>query len=451
MNEHATPEAILKAWIEQNVGEVVRLERQGRWRPAWFVDVKKDGQVLPLYVRGARADTIAQPQPLSFECEVFKVFGAGGVRTPKVYGFIEELPAIVMSLEPGGPDLSSASPAEYEAIWKQLVEQMLLIHQVDPAAMEQAGSPRPATADELGLAYYRRIEPLYLKGKCRPEPIIEFLRGWIDRNKPEQPNVAYPITVDAGQFIFEGDRLTAMLDFEFSALGDYHVDLAANRLRDLIEDVGDLNPMYRLYGELSGTPVDYHRIRYHTVVKGVLPPMHMAGPIGSGTATDYVQYMCWHVTWLRMGLEAVAEIKGWAMDPFTAPEPAPAGRFGLVNGLLEADLVKETVVDEVADYQRKRRLRLVRFQGKLDLYGAELERRYLDDVEKVLGRRPADAAQADAALEAHVVASDGSDDEALVRLFWRQLKGQSLLLADPTDAVNYESLTISLPPVGPDL
>src|SRR5205809_533293 len=178
MNSHSAPESILKAWIEHNVGEVVRLERQGRWRPAWFVDVKKDGQVLPLYVRGARADTIAQPQPLSFECEVFKMFGDGGVRTPTIYGFVAELPAIVMSLEPGGPDLSRASPSEREAIWKQLVDEMIAIHRVDPDLMEKAGSPRPATAEELGLAYYRRIESLYLADKRRPEPIIEFLRGW---------------------------------------------------------------------------------------------------------------------------------------------------------------------------------------------------------------------------------------------------------------------------------
>src|SRR5438046_865523 len=143
MNSHTTPEAILRAWIEHNLGEVVRLERQGRWRPAWFVDVRKNGQTLPLYVRGARSDATAQPQPLKFESDVFEIFGAGGVRAPKVYGFIEEMPAIVMSLEPGGPDLSRASPRDRDAIWKQLVDEMIAIHKVDPDLMEKAGSPRP--------------------------------------------------------------------------------------------------------------------------------------------------------------------------------------------------------------------------------------------------------------------------------------------------------------------
>src|SRR5207244_3372504 len=140
------------------------------------------------------------------------------------------------------------------------------------------------------------------------------------------------------------------------------------------------------------------------------------------------------------------EIKGWKMEEFAPPEPRPAARFDIVNRLLEADLLKEQITDEVAEYHRKRRLRSVRFLAKVDLYGDALETRFLDDVETVLGSRPADWAAAEAALEKHVQATDGSDDEALLRLLWRQLKGQSVLLADPEDAANYESLTIPLSP-----
>ncbi len=41
------------AWVEKTTGgKLVRAERQARWRPAWFLDVEKDGQILPLYWRG---------------------------------------------------------------------------------------------------------------------------------------------------------------------------------------------------------------------------------------------------------------------------------------------------------------------------------------------------------------------------------------------------------------
>ena len=32
-------EARIVAWLEARLGAVVRIERQPRWRPAWFVDV----------------------------------------------------------------------------------------------------------------------------------------------------------------------------------------------------------------------------------------------------------------------------------------------------------------------------------------------------------------------------------------------------------------------------
>ena len=34
----------------------MRISRQPRWRPVWFADVERDGEVLELCVRGDRTD-----------------------------------------------------------------------------------------------------------------------------------------------------------------------------------------------------------------------------------------------------------------------------------------------------------------------------------------------------------------------------------------------------------
>ena len=47
---------LVPAWLEDNLGRVVRIERQARWRPVWFADVERDGEVLELCVRGDRTD-----------------------------------------------------------------------------------------------------------------------------------------------------------------------------------------------------------------------------------------------------------------------------------------------------------------------------------------------------------------------------------------------------------
>ncbi|RYD41686.1 MAG: phosphotransferase family protein, partial [Verrucomicrobiaceae bacterium] len=50
-------EALITRWVDENLGaKVVRVDRQGRWRPAWFVEAQRDGQPLRLYIRGERTE-----------------------------------------------------------------------------------------------------------------------------------------------------------------------------------------------------------------------------------------------------------------------------------------------------------------------------------------------------------------------------------------------------------
>ena len=69
-------------WIEAHVGgRVVRIARQGRWRPAWHVDVDRDGRTLALYVRGERVENFL-PYSLEREFRVWRRLEAGGLRVP---------------------------------------------------------------------------------------------------------------------------------------------------------------------------------------------------------------------------------------------------------------------------------------------------------------------------------------------------------------------------------
>jgi hypothetical protein len=46
------PEHAIRQWIEARTGgRVIEMERQGRWRPAWFVSLTKNGAPQHLYVR----------------------------------------------------------------------------------------------------------------------------------------------------------------------------------------------------------------------------------------------------------------------------------------------------------------------------------------------------------------------------------------------------------------
>ena len=103
-------DAIVTRWIEAKLGPILRFERQGRWRPAWYVDVDTAHGPLTLYVRGDRGSGVqTQPQPLSFEYGLLQLLADSGMRVPHVYGYIEEIPAIVMQRLPGRADLRHAA------------------------------------------------------------------------------------------------------------------------------------------------------------------------------------------------------------------------------------------------------------------------------------------------------------------------------------------------------
>jgi hypothetical protein len=49
---------VVRDVLDANVGTVVALERQARWRPAWFATVERDGNQREICVRGERVDAL---------------------------------------------------------------------------------------------------------------------------------------------------------------------------------------------------------------------------------------------------------------------------------------------------------------------------------------------------------------------------------------------------------
>src|SRR3546814_12490437 len=79
--------ARIRAFVEEVTGgRIVRMERQVRWRPAWFADVEKNGEIIELHLRGDRAGDVAIFPELKRETALIKVFFAHGIPGPKSLG-----------------------------------------------------------------------------------------------------------------------------------------------------------------------------------------------------------------------------------------------------------------------------------------------------------------------------------------------------------------------------
>src|SRR3546814_2555430 len=84
---YSDDERKLVAFVEQVTGgRVTAMRRQPRWRPAWFVDVERDGLLLPIHIRGDRKSDIMPFPELAREAAIMEVLEEHGIPVPPIYG-----------------------------------------------------------------------------------------------------------------------------------------------------------------------------------------------------------------------------------------------------------------------------------------------------------------------------------------------------------------------------
>ncbi|MDJ0852382.1 MAG: phosphotransferase family protein [Myxococcota bacterium] len=430
----ALPEEWQRAfdWVEKTVGgRLVRWESQPRWRPAWFLDVERDGETVPLYWRGARREWGSDTSALDLERRVMEVFEKHDIRVPHPYGLCDDPPGLLMERVAGIPPNRDA--AESEAAWRAVMddylEQLARVHAIDPAEFEAAGFERPQSAERRGLGETPFFERGYREAKRAPDPLCEFLLRWVHRNVPKGREQTAFVVCDSGQFLWEKTRVTALHDFELAYIGDPAADLAGLRARDLSEPLGDIPRHLRKYAELTGAEPDLRAIDYHTIRFALTTPLTLAHLCVDPTPqANFVQYLVWYVVYARCPLEVLAHMQGFELDPPDLPGPAPSRRaagYGHLGTLLDP---AQAGGDAERAYELDRAHRVVQYLERVDAYGDALEADDLDDAGRVLGHRPATWAQADAELEAFVLKAGPESDAELTRLFHRRLSREEFLL-----------------------
>ncbi len=419
-------------WTEQQLGgRVVAWESQPRWRPACFFELEKDGELLPLYWRGARGEFHTSTKPLVREGAVIDVLERHGVPVPHSYGVCEDPPGLLLQKIPGRFSLDRANDDVHRAkVLDEYLSALAKIHSIPIEEFEAIGYRRPADAETSCMGETVGFERSYRAGKSVPDPMIEFQLAWVKRNVPKGREDLSFLVCDSGQFMFDDTGLTGLLDFELGYIGDYAADLAGFRTRDLTEPfVTPLGDVMRRYAELSGRDVDLRVVDFHTVRFALLNPLSVAHQVTNPVpAANYVQYLGWYVCYGRCGLEVMADMTGTELDSPSLPDERPSRRSAAIGQLVDLLDPKEAGDDGEAAYQLDRMQRTAVYLDRSDRYGAALEADDLDDVAKLLGHRPSSWQEADAELEALVFASGPERDAEFMRYFHRRLAREESLL-----------------------
>ena len=384
--------------------------------------------MLPLYVRGDREGT-AGSVPVSLEGAILTKLEAGGVAVPHVYGMIEEASAVVMDRLPGRANLATAdSDAERAAVMDQYMDALAAIHAMDPAGFVPLGFRMPADAERLAFSHFDQFEARYRPDKKRPEPLLEFGIAWLRRNVRRDRYDPRFVLGDPAQFMFEGDRMTGLLDVELAHIGDVAHDLAGLRLRTIPEPLGDIGRALRRYEAASGQKLYRAAIEFHTAQFSLATPLSLVTMLHDPRPMpEIVQYLEWFHQYSLTGIEAIAAIIGVDLPDVTLPAPMPGRNTGIADHL-PATIEALAMDDDTGRYRRDTTATVARFVQRDSVYGPAIEAANLDDIATLTGVRHDDWQSGDAALEAFVLAAGPKHDAALVALFYKRTMRQMLLL-----------------------
>ncbi len=434
-----TDYAPLIPWVEKTLsGRVVsctrQADRRSGGRPAFFLDVETPQGLQRCYARMHRGPMQSPEFTLEREFIVLEELAAAGIAAPRPLGFCPEPQGILLERLSGEDDYCAIrDPAQQDAIDRAFVGELAKLHALPAERFSARGLLLPRSPQEFALADLAVWERGFEGSIRRPVPCVNFLRQWLHRNVPAAPARAVLVQGDTGpgQFMFEGARLTGIVDWEFAHLGDPMLDLGLIRGRDFYNPGADLRKWFALYEKFSGTPIDLPRLRYYTVKALIITPLALAGLVQEMPAgTDHAEWYAQYATYTRATLEALAEATGVELEPAPLPEPPPSERARLFD-LLDADLRDQQLPAAADDYQRYRlnmTRRLAAILRNVEQQGPALRELEFDDLGQLLGRRPASREDGERALLQLVQESGARREAALLRYFHRQARREERLL-----------------------
>lgn len=420
----------VRAWLGANIGgRVVRIVRQPRWRPVWFADVERDGELLELCVRGDRTD-MPLIFPLDHEMRLQSVMHDHGIPTPKVYGWIDEPMAYVMDRVPGRNDFEKATEAERSTVIDDYLHILARLHSLPIGPFVEGGILRAASPAQSGTYGMSRYEKVFRSVKAYPDPFMEFSLGWLKRNPPLSHDRESAIVWDSGQFHHENGKIVAVLDVEIGHIGDPMMDLAAWRMRDTVIGYGNMAHLYARYSEITGEDIDLDAIQRHHFAFTLSNQLPLGAALRlPAPESDLMTNLQWCCETNLFATEALAEILDVELPSVDMPAPRES-RGTVVLEHLVRNLRGVNTDDEFVQYRLRTMFRMARHAARIDEIGDAVSVDDLDDLHQLFDHRPASWLDGEAELERFVLANADTArfDHVLCALFHkRNLRAQMLL------------------------
>jgi len=212
--------ASLVQWIERTAGgRAVSIERRhaGGSREGWWVDVEKNGAVLPLFLRrdSGNGPLSGTRYSLEREARTLQALKGKSLPIPEVLGIEDREHCYLMQRVAGAADFRPvAGTAQWESISKDYVAHLCRLHAIDPGSVPLPEHPIPRTAEDHALFEVQTWERIYARQVTVREPLVDFGFAWLRHHAPKQVQKTVLVHGDAGpaNFLFEGTKVTGLID-----------------------------------------------------------------------------------------------------------------------------------------------------------------------------------------------------------------------------------------------
>ena len=268
---------------------ISRLERTGGGasRETWLVDAewseRGERHARPLIIRrDPTASVLESDRPTEFR--VLCAAGKIGIPVPQMYWLEKDprwldRPFMVMERLPGVAPPVIVPPTESNetrrALAEQFVAHLVRIHRADWRALGLDFLPVPGSGREAALMQLEWWEREYHRQKLEERPVLATALHWLARHLPERSEIVL-VHADyrAGNFLYDGDRITAILDWEMAHLGDPMEDLAWAVLQfyssgGVCQGLLTHDEMVAAYARADGMPVDLDRLFFYEILGAV--------------------------------------------------------------------------------------------------------------------------------------------------------------------------------------
>lgn len=281
----------------------------------------------------------------------------GRVLAPRALGYHDALATMAMECLPGEADYGLAEESARPKLEKALISALAAVHALDVSSLGLAHLPSGLGISEAVRADIGLWRAVMEKAVPEPHPIVLLAFAWLLARMPGDGRRSALVNGDAGQgnFLFQGARITGLLDWEMAHVGHPLEDIGCLLARSLAQPpLAPIEQIMGLYREASGVAWTWGELLYATI----LVMTRFAVPISMSLITrdprmDFGLNMAYFHLSLISILRLIARAEGFDLDedvPATGTVPPAAFEYDYLVYLLD----KIVAPDLRTDYARYR-------------------------------------------------------------------------------------------------